>query len=104
MSAQMSVDHQIGLLRGQMESVAKDLNEAKQSRKETAKALEEVNRGQALILQKVENIEDRLKGVETTGGEFKAWRERIKGALWLATSAGGAIGAALTYMWSKISN
>lgn len=99
-----SIDRDLGILRGHVEALTRDYQDEKQSRKEIYKSLEEIAKTQSLMLHKMENYEGRISGVEIPVGEFKAWRERIRGALWLATAAGGAIGAGLTYIWAKLSN
>lgn len=99
-----NIDHSLGLMRGHMEALTRDFQEEKINRKEIAKSLDDIAKAQAVILHKMENYEGRMDSVEIPVGEFKAWRERIRGALWLATAAGGAIGAGLTYIWAKLSN
>lgn len=99
-----SIDHHMGMLRGHMDAITRDFQDEKLNRKEVYKRLEDIANAQTTIMHKLEAYEGRMNSVEIPVSEFKAWRERIRGALWLATAAGGAIGAGLTYLWAKLSN
>lgn len=99
-----SIDRDLGILRGNMDAITREFQEERANRKEIYKRLEDIANVQTVIMHKLENYDNRMNSVEIPVGEFKAWRERIRGALWLATAAGGAIGAGLTYIWAKLSN
>lgn len=98
-----SIEMLIGGMSADIKNIEKSLSAQAVSRKEQYKAIEEIKAAQDKINHSLDVLQDDINKMKQPVSDFKKFRERLKGAIFLATCAGGSLGAFLTgfYEWFK---
>lgn len=104
MTTEAGQDRAIGRVEGKLDQIIKDMDRARDDRKQQYEKQEKTDRTLDEVMRKLQSVDTRLSNVEEPVADFNRWRERGVGAVMLvsfaAASLGGLVAAFGKKLWS----
>ncbi|WP_157743463.1 hypothetical protein [Ochrobactrum quorumnocens] len=91
MTTEAGQDRAIGRVEGKLDQIIKDMDRARDDRKQQYEKQEKTDRTLDEVMRKLRSVDNRLEKVEEPVADFNRWRERGVGAIMLVSFVAGAI-------------
>ncbi|TPF76749.1 hypothetical protein FHY56_04465 [Brucella gallinifaecis] len=95
-------DRAIGRVEGKLDQIIKDMDRARDDRKQQYERQEKTERILEKMERKIDSLDSRLENVEEPVADFNRWRERGVGAVMLISFAAASFGGLLATFGKKI--
>lgn len=95
-------DRAIGRVEGKLDQIIKDMDRARDDRKQQYEKQEKTDRTLDEVMRKLQSVDNRLEKVEEPVADFNRWRERGVGAIMLVSFIAASLGGLLVTFGKKI--
>lgn len=95
-------DRAIGRVEGKLDQIIKDMDRARDDRKQQYERQEKTERILEKMERKIDGLDTRLEKVEEPVADFNRWRERGVGAIMLVSFVAASLGGLLVTFGKKI--
>ena len=95
-------DRAIGRVEGKLDQIIKDMDRARDDRKQQYDKQEKTDRTLDEVMRQLRSVDSRLSNVEEPVADFNRWRERGVGAVMLISFAAASFGGLLATFGKKI--
>lgn len=102
MTTEAGQDRAIGRVEGKLDQIIKDMDRARDDRKQQYEMQEKTDRTLDEVMRKLQSVDSRLEKVEEPVAEFNRWRERGIGAIMLVSFVAASIGGLFVTFGKKI--
>ncbi len=95
-------DRAIGRVEGKLDQIIKDMDRARDDRKQQYEKQEKTDHTLDEVMRKLQSVDNRLEKVEEPVADFNRWRERGVGAIMLVSFVAASLGGLLVTFGKKI--
>ncbi len=95
-------DRAIGRVEGKLDQIIKDMDRARDDRKQQYEKQEKTDRTLDEVMRQLQSVDSRLSNVEEPVADFNRWRERGVGAIMLISFAAASFGGLIATFGKKI--
>ncbi len=95
-------DRAIGRVEGKLDQIIKDMDRARDDRKQQYDKQEKTDRTLDEVMRQLRSVDSRLSNVEEPVADFNRWRERGVGAIMLISFAAASFGGLIATFGKKI--
>lgn len=92
----------IGRLEGKVDLILIEMARFSESRKEQYERLEQLTRNADETDRKIGSLEQRVTAIEPTTAEFRRWKERGIGAMFVVAGSSASLAQLAPIIWKKI--
>ncbi len=95
-------DRAIGRVEGKLDQIIKDMDRARDDRKQQYDKQEKTDRTLDEVMRQLRSVDSRLSNIEEPVADFNRWRERGVGAIMLISFAAASFGGLIATFGKKI--